>query len=130
MSLSTEVEDFEGESHVAFARTVVREHSLVIEYCVSCNYLNLVLKLLDELLGGWAPRFKSVELLPSAWGVFEVTLDGELIYSKWARDRHAKEGEIAKLVKRRLGPSFEFTDHAPEVVDADGFPVGHADPKR
>lgn len=45
-----------------------------------------------------------ITLRPSSGGRFEVTLDGELIFSKHALDRHAKPGEIHALVHSRLGP--------------------------
>ncbi len=60
--------------------------------------------LTDEVLTGWAPVFGSVELLPSSKGRFEVTLDGELIYSKAALGRHAEPGEVAGLIRDRIGP--------------------------
>ena len=60
--------------------------------------------LTDELLSGWAPIFKDIELIPSSKGRFEVILDDELIYSKAALGRHAKPGEIAGLVRERVGP--------------------------
>jgi selenoprotein W-related protein len=43
-------------------------------------------------------------MLPSSKGRFEVTLDGELIFSKAALGRHAQPGEIVSLVRARLGP--------------------------
>ena len=43
-------------------------------------------------------------LLPSSKGRFEVTLDGELIFSKATIGRHAKAGEIVRLVRDRIGP--------------------------
>jgi selT/selW/selH-like putative selenoprotein len=45
-----------------------------------------------------------VELVPSSKGRFEVTLDGELVFSKAALGRHAKPGEVAALVRDRIGP--------------------------
>jgi selenoprotein W-related protein len=60
--------------------------------------------LTDELLTGWAPVIKDIELLPSSKGRFEVTLDDELIFSKANLGRHAKPGEIAGLVRERIGP--------------------------
>lgn len=36
-------------------------------------------------------------------GVFEVLVDGELVYSKLATGRFPKKGEVAALVKARLG---------------------------
>jgi selenoprotein W-related protein len=43
-------------------------------------------------------------LVPSSGGRFEVTLDGELIYSKASTRRHAATGEVAGLVRERIGP--------------------------
>ena len=63
--------------------------------------------LTDELLQGWAPIIETVELLPSSKGRFEVTLDGELIFSKASLGRHANPGEIAALVRKKLGPEIE-----------------------
>jgi selT/selW/selH-like putative selenoprotein len=48
--------------------------------------------------------FEEVELVPSSKGRFEVTLDGELIFSKASLGRHARPGEIAALVRERVGP--------------------------
>lgn len=53
---------------------------------------------------GWANVIERVDLVPSSGGAFEVTLDDELIYSKKATRRHAEPGEIAAVVRERLGP--------------------------
>ncbi|MDX1657432.1 MAG: Rdx family protein [Nitriliruptorales bacterium] len=60
--------------------------------------------LADELLDGWAPVIERLDLVPSDQGRFEVTLDDELIYSKAELGRHAEDGEVAGLVRDRLGP--------------------------
>jgi selenoprotein W-related protein len=39
-------------------------------------------------------------LVPSSGGVFEVTVDGNLVFSKKALRRHAEPGEIMELIKR------------------------------
>jgi selenoprotein W-related protein len=41
-----------------------------------------------------------VRLVPSSGGVFEVTVDGDLVFSKKALRRHPQPGEILKLIKR------------------------------
>jgi selenoprotein W-related protein len=46
----------------------------------------------------------AVELIPSSKGRFEVSLDGELIFSKAQLGRHAQPLEIAALVRDRIGP--------------------------
>jgi selenoprotein W-related protein len=57
-----------------------------------------------ELLNAWAPRIARATLLPSSGGRFEVTLDGELLFSKAALKRHPLPGEVRDLVAARLGP--------------------------
>ena len=56
------------------------------------------------MLAGWGPVIAALTLVPSSRGRFEVTLDGELIFSKAALKRHAEPGEIATLVRERIGP--------------------------
>jgi len=41
-----------------------------------------------------------VELVASSGGVFEVTVDGQPLFSKKALNRFPEEGEIAGLIKR------------------------------
>jgi len=40
-----------------------------------------------------------VQLIPSSGGVFEVTVDGRLIFSKKDSKRFPEEGEIIALLK-------------------------------
>jgi selenoprotein W-related protein len=41
-----------------------------------------------------------VRLVESSGGVFEVTLDGHLVFSKKTLGRHAEPGEIVRLIGR------------------------------
>jgi selenoprotein W-related protein len=41
-------------------------------------------------------------MIPSGGGVFEVILGDELVFSKKALDRHAEEGEVVEIVRRKL----------------------------
>jgi selT/selW/selH-like putative selenoprotein len=38
----------------------------------------------------------------SSGGVFEVTVEDELIYSKKALGRHARPGEVVQLIREKL----------------------------
>jgi selenoprotein W-related protein len=67
--------------------------------------------LADEILAKWAPIFKAVRLQPAERGRFEVTLDGELIFSKAALGRHAEKGEIVRAFEDRLGPALPWRNH-------------------
>lgn len=42
-----------------------------------------------------------VRLIPSSGGVFEVMVDGTLVFSKKALRRHAQPGEVVELIRRR-----------------------------
>jgi selenoprotein W-related protein len=43
-------------------------------------------------------------MVPSSGGRFEVSLDGELLYSKAATGRHAEPGEVTDRFRDRVGP--------------------------
>jgi selenoprotein W-related protein len=64
--------------------------------------------LADELLSRWAPIMRSVELQSGSHGRFEITLDGELLFSKKASGRFPKPGEVAGLVEQKLGPPLDW----------------------
>jgi predicted Rdx family selenoprotein len=61
-----------------------------------------------EILSRWAPIFRTVRLQSADHGRFEVTLDGELVFSKSSLGRHAEEGEIVNLFEARIGPSLKW----------------------
>jgi selT/selW/selH-like putative selenoprotein len=44
-----------------------------------------------------------VRLLQSSGGVFEVTVDGQLVFSKKAARRHAAPGEVLQAIQRLSG---------------------------
>jgi len=50
---------------------------------------------LEQYIGSW-------QLRPSKGGVFEVTVNDELIFSKKALGRHAEPGEIKALITEKL----------------------------
>jgi len=51
---------------------------------------------------------RAVELQSGNNGRFEVTLDGELLFSKKATGRFPKPGEVAGLFETKLGPALEW----------------------
>lgn len=44
-----------------------------------------------------------IRLLESSGGLFEVTVDGTLVYSKKATRRHAHPGEVLKSIQQVRG---------------------------
>ncbi|MAT63468.1 MAG: hypothetical protein CL881_06670 [Dehalococcoidia bacterium] len=54
----------------------------------------------QELLTNYQQVLEDVRLIPGGSGIFDVTVDGELIYSKHENGRHIKSGEIIDLFKK------------------------------
>jgi selT/selW/selH-like putative selenoprotein len=44
-----------------------------------------------------------VRLLQASGGLFEVTVDGKLVFSKKATRRHAEPGEVLKAIEQLRG---------------------------
>ncbi len=42
----------------------------------------------------------TVKLVPSSGGVFDVAVDGRVVFSKHEAGRHARPGEVVDLVRR------------------------------
>ena len=63
--------------------------------------MSLINELLaDEVLES---QIESLLLIPASGGKFEITVNGELIFSKKALGRHAEPGEVYELVKAKAG---------------------------
>ncbi len=61
------------------------------------------MSLAEELLKNYEHVIESVVLVPSDSGRFEVTVNGELLYSKLTTHRHAEPGEVLGLVRKTVG---------------------------
>jgi len=59
--------------------------------------------LAGELLKNYEHVIESVLLVPSDGGAFEVTVNGQKLYSKLAMHRHAEPGEVLELVRKMVG---------------------------
>ena len=57
-----------------------------------------------DLLSNYQHVIEDLRLVTGGQGIFDVTVDGELIYSKGQTGRHANEGEVLKLFSEHVGP--------------------------
>lgn len=55
-----------------------------------------------ELLKTFEEQIETISLVPSDGGRFELTVNGELIYSKLQTHRHVEPGEAAGLLRQYL----------------------------
>ena len=71
-----------------------------IEYCAMWNYLPKASSLEVELKNNFPQA--DISLISSGGGVFEISLNDDLIFSKKALNRFPEGGEIKKLIMERL----------------------------
>jgi len=58
---------------------------------------------MDELLKHYEHLVETITLVPSDGGKFEVSVNGDLLYSKLGTHRHAEPGEVLGLVRKLIG---------------------------
>ncbi len=58
----------------------------------------------NDLLSNYQHVIEDLTLVTGDKGVFDVTVDGDVLYSKGETGRHANEGEILKLFSELVGP--------------------------
>jgi selenoprotein W-related protein len=57
-----------------------------------------------DLLHDYQHVIADLTLVTGAKGVFDVEVDGALIYSKHQTGRHAEPGEVLRLFREHIGP--------------------------
>jgi len=59
--------------------------------------------LAEELLKHYEHLIETMTLVPSDDGRFEVMVNGQLLYSKLEKHRHAEPGEVLGLLRKLVG---------------------------
>jgi selenoprotein W-related protein len=59
--------------------------------------------MVELLLGEFEQNISRIALVPSGGGVFEVDVDGTLVYSKKATGRHAEPEDVLVPVRDLVG---------------------------
>ncbi|WP_339108695.1 SelT/SelW/SelH family protein [Thioclava sp. GXIMD4216] len=78
--------------------TQMRKPKISITYCTGCNWLLRAGWMAQELLQTFTEDLAEVSLIPGYGGVYEIRLDGDLI---WERKRDGGFPE-PKEIKRRI----------------------------
>lgn len=76
-----------------------------IVYCTQCRWLLRAAWMAQELLTTFEAELGEVALVPGSGGVFEVRLDGEMIFSRGGAGRFPESKELKQLVRDRLAPA-------------------------
>jgi len=77
---------------------------IAITYCTQCRWLLRSAWLAQELLTTFEDELGEVALIPGAGGVFEIRLDGRLIWSRKTAGRFPEVKEIKQIVRDGVAP--------------------------
>jgi predicted Rdx family selenoprotein len=64
-----------------------------------------------DLVRDYQHVIADVTLVMGGKGVFNVEVDGELLFSKHASGRHAEPGEVLELFRERIVPGVPVYEH-------------------
>jgi selenoprotein W-related protein len=88
-----------------------------IEYCTQCQWLLRAAWMAQELLTTFTEELGEVALVPGTGGVFDIRLDGELIWSRAEAHSFPEIKQLKQLVRDRVAPSKDL-GHSERSTDA------------
>ena len=75
-----------------------------IQYCTQCRWLLRAAWMAQELLTTFENELGELALVPGTGGIFEVRVDGEVIFSRDQEGRFPESKELKQLVRDRIAP--------------------------
>jgi selenoprotein W-related protein len=79
-------------------------HRIEINYCVQCRWLLRASWMAQELLSTFDGDIESLTLKPGTGGVFDVRLDGAMLWSRKEHGRFPEITELKQLLRDRVDP--------------------------
>ncbi|HQN65469.1 MAG TPA: SelT/SelW/SelH family protein [Methylophilus sp.] len=80
------------------------KHRVEIEFCTQCRWLMRAAWLAQELLTTFDGDLESLTLKPGTGGIFDISLDGVVVYSRKMQGRHADAAELKQLIRDAIDP--------------------------
>ena len=77
---------------------------LVIRYCTQCNWLLRSACMAQEVLTTFSLEMGSVTLRPGTGGIFEIYLDGELIWERRRDGGFPDVRQLKQMIRDRIDP--------------------------
>lgn len=75
-----------------------------IEFCTQCRWLLRAGWTAQELLTTFSDELREVALVPGTGGVFEVRVDGDVVWSRRAEGRFPELKELKQRLRDRIAP--------------------------
>jgi len=83
--------------------------NIAITYCRLCNWLLRAAWMGQELLSTFAEEAGSLTLIPDdTGGVFEVRIDGTLVWSRSEQGRFPEITELKQIVRDHIAPAHDL----------------------
>jgi selenoprotein W-related protein len=76
-----------------------------ITYCTQCRWLLRAAWMAQELLTTFGAEVGEVALVPSTGGVFQVRVEGEVVWDRAAQGGFPDVKELKQLVRDRVAPA-------------------------
>ncbi len=77
---------------------------LTITYCTQCNWLLRSAWMAQEVLSTFSLEMGQVILQPGTGGIFEIQLDGELIWERKRDGGFPEVKQLKQMVRDRIDP--------------------------
>ncbi|MGR9107607.1 MAG: SelT/SelW/SelH family protein [Gammaproteobacteria bacterium] len=78
--------------------------SVEIIYCRQCNWLLRAAWMAQELLSTFSEEIAALTLKPGSGGIFEIHVNGDLVWSRKSAGRFPEITELKRLVRDRIAP--------------------------
>ena len=82
----------------------VKQPRIEIEYCTRCHFLLRAAWLAQELLYTFSEELEEVALQPGGGGVFQIRLDGKILWDRKQEGRFPEAREIKQRVRDLIAP--------------------------
>lgn len=78
--------------------------AISIAYCTQCSWLLRSAWMAQELLSTFSQELSAVTLLPGTGGIFEIRIDGELVWERKRDGGFPDVRTLKQLVRDRIDP--------------------------
>jgi len=75
---------------------------VTITYCVPCRYQFKAIQDADAILKEFGERLSGLRIIPGAHGVYDVAVDGHLVFSLDKVERFPETKDLVEQVRARL----------------------------
>ncbi len=80
-------------------------HQIQIHYCTQCHWLLRASWVAQELLSTFDGDIETLTLKPGTGGVFDIHLDGQMLWSRKGEGRMPEIAELKQRLRDRIDPT-------------------------